>query len=368
MFSKSYASLVTVQPAPGAAVALGGLTLGDVANVQVTGVGGSGATMSHSGDFISGCGHNLSFDHITYTGGVITEPSSACSINLNWTWDHDRFDNLGAETWEGRFNVQALNTGPAQPNGITISNSHFRGSGAGSNCSDGIDVLGDGYGTTIGPGNEFTGMAQASCGAHVDPIQFYGGTASTITGNWFHDNGDGSGGIMSPDGDDGYTVTNNVFQNTGSYPYAITMGGCANCTITHNNFINATLEIGTTNGGGPASTNITARDNVFNTGIVILGTGNTYTATYNLNPGSPAPATPTEPPSTPPAPQPATTTTNSPPPHPATTPQATAKAGGSAPDRAYTRLAGSSRLAQILVRLHAEPRTRAFQTFRCTSM
>jgi len=268
------------------------VTLNAVSHLVVTGVGAGGATMKIGGNDIdesAGCSTHDSFEYLTYTDGVIVEPRYSCSVGMSLLWDHDRFDNLGSDSWEGRFNVQALNSGPHQPDGVTISNSHFGGSGAGSDCSDGIDILGNADGTTIGPGNEFTGMAQGNCDAHVDPIQFYGEySGTTITGNWFHDNGDGSGGLMSPDEDGGYTITNNVFQETGVYPWAVVMGGCYDpgpCTVTHNVFVNADLEIGTAN-GGHATLGAVARDNVFqNAGIAIVGSGNTYTATYNLNAG-----------------------------------------------------------------------------------
>ena len=289
--AKTYPSVVTVQPALGANVTIAGVTLNTVKNLRFTGVGssdGTTATMTIQGNDIdesSGCSSNLSFDHITYTSGVLVAPKYACSHDLNLLWDHDRFDTLGQKTYEGRFNVQAYDTGPASPNGITISNSHFAGDGPStSNCSDGIDALGGAYGTTIGPGNEFTNLPENTCSAHVDPIQFYGGTATLVTGNWFHDNGDGSGGIMSPDGDDGYTVTNNLFDQTGVYAYAVDVEGCTGCTVTHNVIRNANVFAGVSNAGSP-TTNLTIRDNVFqNGGIGSEGTA-TYTATYNLNPG-----------------------------------------------------------------------------------
>ena len=290
--SKSFSSDVTVQPAPGAQVVLGDVTLNGVSHLVVTGVGGGGASLKIGGNDIDesdGCSSHVTFEYLTYTRGVVVEPRSSCAVNMDLVWDHDRFDNLGSQTWEGRFNVQALNSGPHQPDGVTISNSHFGGSGAGSDCSDGIDILGNADGTVIGPGNEFTGMAQGTCAAHVDPVQFDGEYADTvITGNYFHGNGDGSGGLMSPDEDGAYTVTNNVFDETGTYPWAVVMGGCfdpAPCTVSHNVFINAGVEIGPAN-EGPATLGAIVKNNVFdNTGIVILGSGNTYTATYNLNAG-----------------------------------------------------------------------------------
>ena len=73
-------------------------------------------------------------------------------------------------------------------------------------------------------GNEFVGIVQGSCSAHVDPIQLYGGQA-TVVDNYFHGN---STGIMSPDGNGSpLTVTNNVFVGTG-YAWAIVDGGGRN--------------------------------------------------------------------------------------------------------------------------------------------
>jgi hypothetical protein len=90
---------------------------------------------------------------------------------------------------------------------------------------------------------------------------------------------------MSPDGDDAYTVTNNVFAETGVYPWAIAMGGCNACVVTHNTFVNAGLAVGTSNGGSP-STGAIARNNVFKNGGITVGAGgNTCTATHNLNAG-----------------------------------------------------------------------------------
>ncbi len=105
-----------------------------------------------------------------------------------------------------------------------MSNSYFAGS---AGCSDGIFVLGDPNSVQIGPGNEFTGITQQGCGGHVDPIQLYGGATTIITGNYFHDN---STGVMSPDGDDGYVITNNVFHTNG-YPWQVAMGGALDASL-----------------------------------------------------------------------------------------------------------------------------------------
>ena len=184
----------------------------------------------------------------------------------------------GPNDYEGRLTIRGYDN--TQPVGIRpITNNHFGGGG----CSDGIQVVGDAYGVRIGPGNEFTGMAQGSCGAHVDPIQFYGGTATVDNRQLLPRQRRRLGRHDGPDGDDGYTVTNNVFAETGAYPYAIAGGGCANCVYTHNVFINAGAVIGVGNGGS-VSTDGIARDNVFRNTRLFIDCP-TCTATHNLNAG-----------------------------------------------------------------------------------
>src|SRR5207249_994671 len=121
--------------------------------------------------------------------------------------------------------------------GVTVSNSHFGGEGAGGDCSDGIQVLGGAYGVLIS-GNEFTGIDQNICtnGAHADPIQIYGGDHTTITGNYFHDNGTGTGGILMGMYSDYTTVTNNVFVCDCIYPWSIHAGATHNSMFQHNAF------------------------------------------------------------------------------------------------------------------------------------
>src|SRR5262249_30401575 len=98
-------------------------------------------------------------------------------------------------------------------------------------------------------------------------------------GNYFHDNGDGTGGFeMFNGGGPGDTVSNNVFAETGVYPWAIELAICATCSAVHNVVVNGSLDIG-------GSTNLIARDNVFQNGGVNISTASNYTVTYNLNAG-----------------------------------------------------------------------------------
>jgi hypothetical protein len=285
--SVSKSSDVTIKPASGASVTIsGGVNFNKSSHLRFTGVGGTMTIHGNKIDNSSGCSSHLSFDHITYTSGVIVLTRYACSHHLHLLWDHDRFDNLGSATWEGRFNVESYDVGPLIPNGVTISNSHFGGSGPSrNNCSDGIEP--DAYGTVIGPGNEFTNLKQGSCIAHVDPIQIYGGSHTIVTGNYFHDNGDGSGGMMAGAYADYTTVSNNVFVCSCRYPWSIHAGSERHSVIKHNTFAGGgEVRFEVVNGVSPSGDLV--RDNVFTRGGGISTDGSNYgTNHHNLNAGRP---------------------------------------------------------------------------------
>jgi len=282
--AKTYSSVVTVQPVSGVAATVGGVTLNNVDNLRFTGVGAaslSSTSLKVAGtaiDASSGCSLNITYDHVIFTGGVALRPQFTCSVNMNILFDHDRLDNLsapgGAET--GRFHIR-YQSGGSGPNGITVSNSSFNGG-----CADGVYLDNDPRGTVIGPGNEFQnidqGYANASCGGnHVDPIGAFYDENTLVTGNWFHDNGSGSGGILNA-GSPGMTVTNNVFASTG-YPHSIVVKAAVNNTYTHNVFIR-NVRFQDSDGGANGSGNV-VRNNVFvNQGIITEGT--TYVADHNL--------------------------------------------------------------------------------------
>jgi hypothetical protein len=273
--SKSYSSVVTVQPATNAAVVLGHIDFTSVGNLHIAGNGGGGATMSVAGHDVDGSSLNLTLDYLTVNGcSEVSNPGFS-----NVLFDHNRYDNIGPCTYEGRVTVLVASH-PAV--NLTISNSHFAGPDGGG-CSDGVQVIGNGAttisGLQIGPGNEFTNIQQSGCDpVHADPIQFYHGNA-VITGNYFHDN---STTVGSFDGDDNSTVSNNVFVYTG-YPYSVAAWGGDNWTVTHNTFAGGgELSFRNANSGETPSGN-TARDNVWTNGGGIGGSG--YTSTYNLNCG-----------------------------------------------------------------------------------
>ena len=278
--SKSYASEVIVQPVAGATVTTGRISLASVNRLRFSGIGG---TMNVDGTNVSGASANDTFERLVYTACVNLQQAAASNL----LFDHDRFDNLGGNGHqagcpdEGR--IQVLGGGGAV-NRTTISNSHFGGQGSGT-CSDGVQLEGDGV--RVGPGNEFTGMAQSVCsdGTHSDPIQIVGASNEIITGNWFHDNGDGSGGCMCHDfNPDNVTITNNVFASTG-YAYSILSGEGADNWLVSDNVFFKTVKM---NYNSPNGTGNVMRDNVWVTGAggaIDSGSGVSYD--HNLNSGKP---------------------------------------------------------------------------------
>jgi hypothetical protein len=139
----------------------------------------------------------------------------------------------------------------------------------------------------IGPGNEFTGIQQGGCDpVHADPIQLYGAVGTVVEGNWFHDNGDGTGGFDSFAGDSPATVTDNVFVCTCIYPWSVAAWGARGWVIQHNTFAGAGwLRFQVTDSGTVPSGNV-ARDNVFAGGGGISADSSGYGSNdHNLNSG-----------------------------------------------------------------------------------
>ena len=200
--------------------------------------------MNVDGTKVPGASANDTFERLVYTACVNLQRAAASNL----LFDHDRFDNLGGNGHqagcpdEGRIQ---FSEGEAQSTGRPSPTRTSAGQGSGT-CSDGVQLEGDGV--RVGPGNEFTGMAQSDCsdGAHSDPIQIVGASNEIITGNWFHDNGDGSGGCMCHDfNPDHVTITNNVFASTG-YAYSIPAATGADTGSSATTSSSRRVKIGTT--------------------------------------------------------------------------------------------------------------------------
>jgi hypothetical protein len=215
--------MVTITPAAGASPSVWGQLGSTAQNLRFDGIKDLGLWQINAAK-------NIEIVNSTYTTTVEVIGATAGIV-----FDNDTFNNLPSGTWEGRLSIAN------GASGITVKNSRFGGGG----CSDGINLTGSAHDVTIGPGNEFSGLKQGSCAAHVDPIQLYGAANVTVTGNYFHDN---STGIMSPDGNGSpVTVTDNVMVGDGGYPWAVVSGGGTNDRFRHNTIVGWTLEIGQSN-------------------------------------------------------------------------------------------------------------------------
>lgn len=272
----SKVSDVLVQPSSGATVTIGFLSWNNVDHVHFSGLGGTMRVGGMDLDPSSGNSTNDTWDHITWTSGV-TFYTRGNGNNL--VLDSSVLDNLPVPGYEGRVTVRGFSNSAAV--GVTISNNHFAGG-----CSDGVQVIGDANGVQIGPGNEFTNIHQSGCDpVHVDPIQFYGAVNTQVIGNYFHDNGDGSGGLGSFDGDSPATVRNNVFVCTCAYPPQLTAGSARNWLIEHNVMAGGgDIVVRENNGAGAVSGN-TLRDNVFLGGGGYSVDSGFGSASYSLNGG-----------------------------------------------------------------------------------
>jgi hypothetical protein len=222
---------------------------------------------------------DITFLGNTFTGmSVVLTPTPHANI----LFDLNRLDNnnAGPANYEGRLTIRGYDN--TEPVGVTIRNNHF-----GGGCSDGVQVVGRAYGVRIGPGNEFTGIKQSGCDpVHADPIQLYGAIATIVTGNYFHNNGDGTGGLASFAGDSPATVTDNVFVCSCIYPLSIGAYGAHNWLVSHNTFIGGTVRFQNTDSGMPPNSNI-VRNNVWVGGDLSASTSSWGKNDHNLNPGQP---------------------------------------------------------------------------------
>ena len=283
--STSKSGMVTIEPASGVSQSQAVLgftnvkTSSDLTFEGLTIAGGNNGSESSPATHIHWIGD-------AFTSGLcIQTPTSA---NIDVLVESSTFvdiDTPGCGN-EGRLQVNGDNKNVSGTNGVVISHDLFE-TASPRGCTDGVNITGGASGTVIGPGDEFSGMEQGSCDPeHVDPIQFYGGPDTTVTGDYFHGNSDG---IMSPDGNGSpMTVTNNVFDTDGEYPNQIVIGGGGGDVIEHNTFGNgAGIRIGSVN-VGPTADDETIRNNII-TGELDLTEGQSssgWSIEYNLVEGA----------------------------------------------------------------------------------
>jgi hypothetical protein len=260
----SKSGMVTLTPASGASVTMSAnfapSTFITLQNMTVSNLG------------VSGRSHDIKILNNTFTGQA--NFNMAGNANANILVDGNTFDNISvcADCAEGRLEVGQYPLG-SQPVGVTISHNHFGGGGQSDGIQDGA------YGVII-DSNEFDGIIQANgYTRHVDSIQLYGASHTTITNNYLHNF---STAIMAPDGGDHEIINNNVFINPSSTGSAIQFGHHNGTTFIHNLVKNTDVHTWVGSGDKSPNQNIQLKDNVMiNAGFVASGCVN-CTNTNNL--------------------------------------------------------------------------------------
>ena len=161
---------------------------------------------------------------------------------------------------------------------MVVTNNTFGPGG----CSDGIQV--GSYGVVVGPGNVFTGIVQGSCAQHVDAIQGYGQSHTTVKGNYFINN---TVDLGFYDGGDTELFTDNVIEHSSADGQSGQLGTQANPVFRHNTVKNATISFNGKPENGP-STNLLLQDNLLmgSSSVSLNQNGtpacNNCTVTHNL--------------------------------------------------------------------------------------
>lgn len=217
---------------------------------------------------------HLKFQNLTISSLEIRDASSYVSVvgsqftgqavlavtgtNVNVVIDSSTFDGISvcSSCYEGRLQVTS-------GNGVRITNNHFGGGGE----SDGIQIGADGV--TVGPGNVFEGLLQGNYGRHIDAIQGYGQSNTTITGNYFTNN---TIYVGFYDGGTNETITNNVFGPSSTNEQKLQLGSIQGLTFTHNTVKGNFVVAQGAKNGMQRNINAVYRNNIFD-GTSIADTG-----------------------------------------------------------------------------------------------
>lgn len=203
---------VTIR-APRGTVARMSLAFAAAANVRVEG-------LTLDGGEIGGSSHDVAVAHSTFHKAILIRADRMADAHV--VLDGNRLAGIDVcpDCYEGRLQIIGDS---GRPSGIVIRNNVL---GPGGNA-DGIQNGGNGVQILD---NTFVGIHDAEGGPHTDALQLYGQRNTVVRGNSFRDVGSG---VMSPDGGRHEIIEDNVF-DTGSYPYAIMLGGDDGSVIRHN--------------------------------------------------------------------------------------------------------------------------------------
>jgi hypothetical protein len=232
---------VTVRSAEGQgasiSVSIGGTTSG--LRFDSLSIGSSG---------IQGKAKNITISNSKFTNQLVIRMDAVANANI--AIDANTFDGISvcSSCYEGRLQV----SGGTYPIGVSVTRNHFGGGGE----SDGIQI--GAPGVVVGPGNVFEGIRQGNYGRHVDAIQGYGQSRTTITGNYFRTS---DVFLMFPDGGTAELINNNVFDG-GSGNNGIQLGTHNGDVFEHNTVRNVTVNMDKKTESNTPSQNIVARNNI----------------------------------------------------------------------------------------------------------
>lgn len=256
---------VTLVPEPGAQVTMG-VNFTPANHITLSGLTITGGTLSGA--------QNITIANSAFTATLNIVSTVA---NANILIDHNTFNNISpcGSCPEGRVTVTTSGSRSPGLSGVVISNSLFSGG-----TSDGVQITGNAQGVQVGPGNEFSNLAQSSS-VHTDSIQLYGAGDTTITGNYIHDAAEG---IMAPDGGDtGYLrIENNVFSRINQQ--GVYLGFKPGLSLVHNTFAAGVMIHDDPSKGGNATIGAIIRNNVLLNGVSKqnLSSGAIAQEDYNL--------------------------------------------------------------------------------------
>jgi hypothetical protein len=185
-----------------------------VANLRIEGLTIDGAD-------IAGRSHDVTIAHSRFRQAIVIHADRMARAGV--VLDGNRFAHIDVcpKCYEGRVQIVGDS---GRPSGIVVRNNTF---GPGGNA-DGIQDEGNAVQILD---NTFTGIRQGGPHSrHSDALQLYGQRNTVVRGNYFRHV---ATAIMAPDGGDHELIEHNVF-DTGSYPYAIMLGGDDGSVIRHN--------------------------------------------------------------------------------------------------------------------------------------
>lgn len=257
---------VTLQSASGTTASLASLTLSDSTHLKFHSLNINGCDIS------GGATKNITLSANVFTSQC--RVNTLDMVNANILVNGNTFDAINANGGpEGRLQI---NQYPSQNQvvGVTVTNNHFGKFG----CTDGIQI--GAYGVVVGPGNIFEDNAQGSCFEHIDSIQLYGQSHTTINGNYFVRVNVCIGAYS---GGENEVVTNNVFvASGGTNNCVLDFGSISGLIFSHNTVVGANPRIGGIN--SPTATSGVFLNNILLNGAFNTSSGNGCTpCTFDRN-------------------------------------------------------------------------------------